>query len=77
MWMMGLAVIRLMEKMKFKDTVGERKSSFYEQWIGFKSGSNNANIGVMISWLLSFGDKVEVIEPMEILERIKESLKIC
>jgi len=31
----------------------------------------------MISWLLSFGDKVEVIEPMEILELIKESLKIC
>lgn len=30
------------------------------------------NIDVMISWLFSFGDKVEVIEPMEIRERIKQ-----
>ncbi len=30
------------------------------------------NIDAMISWLLGFGDKVEVIEPMEIRERIKK-----
>jgi len=29
------------------------------------------DIDVMISWLLSFGDKVEVIEPMEIRDRIR------
>ena len=29
------------------------------------------NIDVMISWLLGFGDKVEVIEPLEIREKIK------
>jgi predicted DNA-binding transcriptional regulator YafY len=29
------------------------------------------NIDVMISWLLGFGDKVEVIEPVEIREQIK------
>lgn len=33
------------------------------------------NIDVMISWLLSFGDKVEVIEPIEIREQIKEIIQ--
>ena len=35
----------------------------------FKCGFTN--IEVMISWLLGFGDKVEVIEPKEIREQIK------
>lgn len=30
------------------------------------------NIDVMISWLLGFGDKVEIIEPTEIRERFKK-----
>jgi predicted DNA-binding transcriptional regulator YafY len=29
------------------------------------------NIDVMISWLLGFGDKVKVVEPLEIRERLK------
>lgn len=33
------------------------------------------NIDVMISWLLGFGDKVEVIEPMEIREQIKKIIQ--
>lgn len=33
------------------------------------------NIDVMISWLLSFGDKVEVVEPVKIRERIRAIIK--
>jgi len=33
------------------------------------------NIDVMISWLLSFGDRVEVIEPMEIRERVYKTIQ--
>jgi len=36
----------------------------------FKHGFTN--VDVMIRWLLSFGDKVEVVEPTEIRERIKK-----
>lgn len=33
------------------------------------------NIDVMISWLLGFGDKVEVIEPLELREQIKSIIQ--
>ena len=39
----------------------------------FRHGFTNTD--VMISWLLSFGDRVEVIEPVEVREQVRNIAK--